>query len=80
MRLTGDSIDTVLQAYFSTLKMDQFNEQFRTSVLGLSWKKIEKSFIQEPDDIDKLEITIEVNVSPRQETTYRNKEGEATQL
>ena len=27
-----------------------------------------------------MEITIEVNVSPHQETTYRNKEGEATQL
>ena len=43
--------------------MDQFTEQIpgqiRTSVLGLSWKKFEKSFIQEPEEIENSE-----NIAP----------------
>ena len=43
--------------------MDQFTEQFRHSVLGLSWKKFEKSFIQEPEDIGNSEDT--ENIAPQ---------------
>ena len=45
--------------------MDQLTEQFRTSVLGLSWKKFEKSFIQEPEEIENSENIVPNGVLTR---------------
>ena len=58
-------------------KIEVSNDNIRKQQKNGKNRKDKKSI----EDFDKHpeEITIEVNVSPRQETTYRNKEGETTQ-